>query len=53
MEGIAMMGFIFGMVGLIGFVNVMYLRKELKEKGVLDVDKKEEQITYKELFYST
>lgn len=43
MEGIAMLGFIFGMVGLMGFVNVMHLRKELKEKGILDVDKKEEK----------
>ena len=41
MDGIAIMGFIFGMIGLVAFVQVQYLIKILKEKGILDLGKKE------------
>ena len=36
MEGMAMMGYIFGMIGLVAFVQVQHLYKTLKEKGILD-----------------
>ena len=39
MEGLAVMGFIFGLAAL---GKVLLLEKELKEKGVLEQDYKEE-----------
>ena len=41
MEGMAMMGFIFGMIGIVAFVQLQHLKKTLKEKGILDRDKEE------------
>ena len=42
MEGLAVMGFIFGMVGVVALVRLEKLTKILKEKGILDQDYKEE-----------
>ena len=42
MDGLAVMGFIFGMVGVVAFVRLQKLTKTLKEKGLLDEDYKEE-----------
>lgn len=42
MEGLAVVGFIFGMVGVVAFVRLEKLTKTLKEKGVLNQDYKEE-----------
>ena len=42
MEGMAMMGFIFGMIGIVAFVQQQQLKRTLKEKGILDLDNKEE-----------
>jgi hypothetical protein len=42
MEGLAVIGFVFGLVGLVAFVRVEKLTKTLKEKGVLDRNYKEE-----------
>ena len=42
MEGMAMMGFIFGMIGIVAFVQRHQLKRTLKEKGILDLDNKEE-----------
>ena len=42
MEGVAMMGYIFGMIGLVAFVQLHQLKKTLKEKGILDPDNKDE-----------
>jgi hypothetical protein len=39
MEGLAVMGFIFG---LVAFIRVEKLTKTLKEKGILEEDYKEE-----------
>jgi multisubunit Na+/H+ antiporter MnhG subunit len=36
MEGLAVMGYIFSMIGLVAFVRVQHLYKTLKEKGILD-----------------
>ena len=41
-EAMGMMGFIFGIVGLVAFGRVTYLIKKLKAKGILDLDNKEE-----------
>ena len=38
----AMMGFIFGMIGIVAFVQLQQLKRTLKEKGILDLDNKEE-----------
>ena len=38
MEGMAMMGFIFGMIGIVAFVQLQQLKRTLKEKGILDLD---------------
>ena len=42
MEGMAVMGYIFRMIGLVAFVQLQWLIKKLKEKGILDPDNKEE-----------
>ena len=43
MEGMAMMGFIFGMIGIVAFVQLQHLKRTLKKKGILDPDNKEEK----------
>ena len=40
MEGLAFMGFIFGILSLVAFGRVHQLEKKLKEKGILDSDDK-------------
>ena len=40
MEGLAVMGFVFGMVGVVALVRL--LTKTLKQKGILEEDYKEE-----------
>jgi hypothetical protein len=42
MEGLAVMGFVFGMVGVVALVRLEKLTRTLKEKGILDQDYKEE-----------
>ena len=42
MEGLAVMGFVFGMIGVVALVRLEKLTKILKEKGILDLDYKEE-----------
>ena len=42
MEGLTVLGFVFGILGLVAFVRLEKLTKELKAKGVLDEDYKEE-----------
>jgi len=42
MEGLAVMGFVLGGVGLIAFIRLEKLTKTLKEKGILADDYKEE-----------
>jgi|TARA_B100000745_G_scaffold63434_1_gene37501 hypothetical protein len=42
MEGLAVMGFVFGMIGVVALVRLEKLTKILKEKGILDQDYKEE-----------
>jgi len=42
MEGLAVIGFVFGMAGVIAFVRLEKLTKTLKQKGILEVDYKEE-----------
>ena len=42
MEGLAVMGFVFGMLGVVALVRVEKLTKTLKDKGILDQDYKEE-----------
>ena len=41
-EGLAVMGFVFGMVGVVALVRLEKLTKTLKEKGILAEDYKEE-----------
>ena len=41
MEGLALMGFIFGMVGVVALVRIEKLIKTLKEKGILEENYKE------------
>jgi len=38
MEGLAVMGFVFGMIGVVALVRLEKLTKILKEKGILDQD---------------
>ena len=38
MEGLAVMGFVFGMVGVVALVRLEKLTKTLKEKRILDQD---------------
>jgi hypothetical protein len=40
MEGLSVVGFVFGMLGLVAFVRLEKLTKELKAKGILDEDYK-------------
>ena len=42
MEGLAAMGFVFGMVGVVALVRLEKLTKTLKEKGILEENYKEE-----------
>ena len=42
MEGLSVLGFVFGILGLVAFVRLEKLTKELKAKGVLDEDYKED-----------
>jgi hypothetical protein len=42
MEGLAVMGFVFGMMGVVALVRVQKLTKILKEKGILEQGYKEE-----------
>jgi len=42
MEAMGMMGFKFGMVGIVAFVQLQQLTKTLKEQGILEPDNKEE-----------
>ena len=42
MKGLAVMGFVFGMMGVVALVRLEKLTKTLKEKGILDQDYKEE-----------
>ncbi len=42
MEGLAVVGFVFGIMGLVAFVRLEKLVKTLKEKGVLEEDYKDE-----------
>ena len=42
MEGLAAMGFVFGMVGVVVLVRLEKLTETLKQKGILEEDYKEE-----------
>ena len=42
MDGLAAMGFIFRMVGVVALVRLEKLTKTLKEKGILEEDYKKE-----------
>ncbi|MDG1748692.1 MAG: hypothetical protein P8H89_03360 [Porticoccaceae bacterium] len=42
MEALGVLGFVFGMMGLIAFVRLEKLTKTLKEKGILEKDYKDE-----------
>ena len=42
MESMEILGFIFGMMGIVAFVRLEKLIKTLKKKGVLEKDYKEE-----------
>ena len=42
MEGLSVLGFVFGMLGLVAFVRLEKLTKELKARGILDEDYQEE-----------
>ena len=42
MGGLAVVGFVFGMIGVVALVRLEKLTKILKEKGILDQDYKEE-----------
>ena len=42
MEGLAVIGFVFGMVGVVALVRLVKLTKTLKEKGILEENYKEE-----------
>ena len=42
MEGLAVMGFVFGMVGVVALVRLEEPTETLKEKGILEEDYKEE-----------
>lgn len=41
MEGLAVMGFVFGMVGVVALVRLEQLIKTLKKRGVLDEEYEE------------
>jgi hypothetical protein len=42
MEGLGVMGFVFGLVGVVAYVRLEKLTKELKARGILDEDYEEE-----------
>ena len=42
MEALGVLGFVFGMMGIIAFVRLEKLTKTLKEKGILEKDYKDE-----------
>ena len=42
MEGLGVMGFVFGLLGVVASVRLGKLTKELKAKGILEEDYKEE-----------
>ena len=42
MEGLSGLGFVFGILGLVAFVRLEKLTKELKAGGILDEDYQEE-----------
>ena len=42
MEGLSVMGFVLGMVGVVALVRLEKLIKTLKEKGILEENYKEE-----------
>ena len=42
MDGLAVIGFVFGLVGVVALVRLEKLTKTLKEKGILQEDYKEE-----------
>ena len=42
MEGLSVMGFVFGILRLVAFVRLEKLTKELKAKGILDENYEEE-----------
>ncbi|MBT4926760.1 hypothetical protein HON17_00910, partial [bacterium] len=42
MEGMAVIGFVFGMLGMVAFVRLDKLIKTLKEKGILEENYKDE-----------
>jgi len=42
MDGLSVLGFVFGILGLVAFVRLEKLTKELKARGILDEDYQEE-----------
>ncbi len=42
MDGLSVIGFVFGIMGMVAFVRVEKLTRTLKEKGILEEDYKEE-----------
>jgi Pyruvate/2-oxoacid:ferredoxin oxidoreductase gamma subunit len=42
MEGMTVIGFVFGMLGMVAFVRLDKLIKTLKEKGILEENYKDE-----------
>jgi Pyruvate/2-oxoacid:ferredoxin oxidoreductase gamma subunit len=42
MDGLSVLGFVFGILGLVAFVRLEKLTKELKAKGILDENYEEE-----------
>ena len=45
MEAFAILGFVFGIMELMAFIQIQKLTKTLKEKGILEENHKEEQCT--------
>jgi hypothetical protein len=41
-EGLSVLGFVFGMLGLVAFVRIEKLTKTLKQKGILEENYQEE-----------
>ena len=42
MEGLSVLGFVFGVLGFVAFVRIEKLTKTLKQKGILEEDYQEE-----------
>jgi hypothetical protein len=42
MENLGVLGFVFGMLGVVAFIRLEKLTQELRAKGILDEDYKEE-----------